>query len=432
MDGDTTHKTTALALQNRRLAKVTKKRGNWSVTLTDAGQHFLIHGVYPPGHWDLPEGAATPGQVAAAARRAAARPPVTGSRPVDQLLTDVTAANGRLVVTTGDRTYWERLVSTAARYGKVPAGKVLRVEPGGSWTENVITLADAPEWMTAVLAPVPVAERLRRPHPVVAVLRNDPTHLGVSAGARGRALRILDGLAKAATARGYAVRAPRPEPGYGRAKGLLEVEIAGTALVVDLDELNDRVPHVPTAAELREKQRYSWTRIPTHDQVPSGRLRLPILTGLPIRGEKFTDTKTIDLADRLPEVMQELELRAGATEERRLQRERDEAARRERWTEALEDAKVAAAEHHRAEILAEQVERWLECRNLDVYLEAADQTAAAMTGESGERAIEWLAWARGYRQRLDPLAKDLRMPATPTFTGEDLRPFMNGLSPYGP
>jgi hypothetical protein len=370
--------------------------------------------------------------MAEAVRRASRPPAVTGKRPVDQLLEDVAAAGGRLVRTEGERGYWENLIGVATRYGKVPVGKVLSVQRGGSWSEHVITLTDAPAWMTAELAAVPVAERLHRPQAVVAAIKDDPTHLGVSAAARGRALRILDAIAKEASARGYAVRAPRSEPGYGRAKGLLEVEIAGTALVIDLDELNDRVPHVPTAAELREKQRYSWTRIPTHDQVPSGRLRLRIFTGWPIRGEKLADTKTIDLADRLPEVLQELELRAGAAEERRLQRERDEAARHERWTQALETAKVAAAEHHRAETLAEQVDRWLECRNLDVYLEAADQTAAAMTGESRERAIEWLAWARGYRQRLDPLTNDLRMPATPALTGEDLRPFMNGLSPYGP
>jgi hypothetical protein len=432
MDADTTYKTTALALQNRRLAKVTKKRGDWSVTLTDAGQHFLIHGAYPAGHWDVPERDQTPGQVAAAARRAATRPPVTGSRPVDQLLTDVMAANGRLVVTTGDRTYWERLVSTAARYGKVPAGKVLRVEPGGSWTENVISLADAPEWMTAVLAPVPVADQLRRPHLVVAEIRDDPDRMNVTRPARQRALRLLDALAKEGVARGYQVRAPRPGPGYGRAKGLLEIEMTGPPLVIDLDEATDRVPHEPTAAELREKQRHSWTRIPTHDQVPSGLLRLRILTGWPVAQEKFADTKTIDLADRLPQVLQELELRAAAQEEQRQLLAKREAERRERWERAVADAKVAAVQHHRAQTLLAQVQRWLDARNLDAYLDAMTRAASSLAGDERAAADEWLDWSHGYRDRLDPLRQGLRMPATPQLGPHDLQPFMGDLSAYGP
>ena len=47
----TAYKTTALASQNRRLAKVTRRCGVWAVTLTDAGRYFLGHAAYPAGHF---------------------------------------------------------------------------------------------------------------------------------------------------------------------------------------------------------------------------------------------------------------------------------------------------------------------------------------------------------------------------------------------
>lgn len=57
---DSTYKTTALALQGRRLATVTRKRGAWSAEPTKAGLHYLEHGCYPPDHWAHTEPPARP------------------------------------------------------------------------------------------------------------------------------------------------------------------------------------------------------------------------------------------------------------------------------------------------------------------------------------------------------------------------------------
>src|SRR5699024_3590496 len=99
---------------------------------------------------------------------------------------------------------------------------------------------------------------------------------------KARALRILDAIANACAARGYEADLPRQRSGHRHVNGHLEVTINGHPNVIKLDELNDRVPHEPTTQELRDKERYSWTRIPTHDQVPSGRLRLKLLNGCAI------------------------------------------------------------------------------------------------------------------------------------------------------
>ena len=57
----------------------------------------------------------------------------------------------------------------------------------------------------------------------------------------------------------------------------------------------------------------------------------------------------------------------------------------------------------------------------------------AMTSQEERAAAQdWLNWISQHRQTLDPLRQPLRMPPDPKPTGEDLRPFLRGWSPYGP
>lgn len=287
--------------------------------------------------------------------------------------------------------------------------------------------------MAAVLEPVPVKDQVRSPHPAVKALRDDRVRLSMKREVRTRALRILDAIARASLARGYKVNAPRSQSGYRHAKGYLKVTVNGHSNVIDLDELNDRAPHEPTKQELRDKERYPWTRIPTHDQVPSGRLRLKLLNGWAIRQDAFSDTKTINLEDRLPNVLHELELRAAAAEERdqRLERERQERERR--WEQVRDQAMVKLRDQHRVRTLMKQAEQWEQANQLDAYLHAMVQRVEELDGEEEKTAAaEWLTWAKEYRQRLEPLRQTLRLPADPEFTPDALAPFMRGMSPYGP
>lgn len=437
----TTHKTTAVALQGRRLVKVVKKGGVWRAEPTDAGRYFVKHGAYPAGHWAASTPALQEG-VAERHRRPPQRPrpprreaKVSGLRPVDQMIADLLEAGGEMTVPvpTDCPGYWERLVSSATRYAKVPDGKLLRIERGKTWDDRVIRLEDPPAWMTAGLDPIPVSEQLRSPHPAVKALRDNRERLRLKRETRARALRILDALAKAAKVRGYEVTQPKPDSGYRDAKGYLKVTINGHPNTVDLDELNDRVPHEPTATELREKERYSWKRIPDYDYLPSGRLRLSILRESVVRQDAFADTKTINLEDRLPMVLQELELRADVAEERARRQEQERQERQWQWEHVRDEAIVQAREHYRAQALARQIERWRQANEVDAYVAAMSAKVEALPdGDDKLAAGEWLAWAREHRERLDPLAQPLRLPADPEFSADVIKPFMRGLSPYGP
>lgn len=46
---------------------------------------------------------------------------------------------------------------------------------------------------------------------------------------------------------------------------------------------------------------------------------------------------------------------------------------------------------------------------------------------------EWIGWARAYLDRVDPLRSPPEMPEPPEEVRlEDLKPFLDGWSPYGP
>jgi hypothetical protein len=220
--------------------------------------------------------------------------------------------------------------------------------------------------------------------------------------------------------------------GYTHATGCIGITINGHHNVIGIDELNDRVPHEPTVKELREKERSSWVRIPSHDQVPSGRLRIKLLSGWAVRQDSFSDTKTIRLEERLPVVLQELELRAAAAEERARQLEREREERQRRWEEVRDGAIIEARQRHRAKLLTRQAEQWHEASRMDAYLKAMAERIKTLTGAEKSAAEEWLAWCSGYRAQLDPLHQPLAMPADPDFTGDVLAPFMQGMSPYAP
>ena len=94
----------------------------------------------------------------------------------------------------------------------------------------------------------------------------------------------------------------------------------------------------------------------------------------------------------------------------------------------MEKAKGSFLEAHRAQALRSQASAWNEAWALRTYLDALEESY----GDAPESA-EWIAWIRRYvDERLDPLAAAPVMPAEPEARPDDLKPFLGGLSPYGP
>ena len=350
--------------------------------------------------------------------------------PTESLISRIRAAGDCLAIelaTDSDRTSVDAQVRAIRRFGKLPQGLQLLVERP-SWSKRVLTIAPLPGWMTAEPARVPVSAQLRNPHPAVAALR-DSDRFPVTGSPRSRALRLLQALTAVAADRGHAVSFPRSradQHGYQeRDPCHLRFALHGHDIGVRVVQLSDRSEHVPTAKELADKQRYSWTHIPKYDYTPSARLKFELPGRHEYQQSSWADGGRSCIEDKLPEILRELEFRADAAE--RQQRADEERRRREELEEQLRIARATTKliEAHRADVLKAQLTAWQQARQLDDYLTAMHTRITQIEDpETAAAAREWLAWARAYTVGLDPLSGRLAMPPDPEPTHAALAPFL--------
>src|SRR5689334_4693363 len=115
-----TYKTTAVALQGRRLVTVSKRRGVWSAALTSRGQFYLQNGCHPEEATTRPAARQTPiasspaagGHAATAAQSVRAR----RSPPLDPTVGEAKALIRRLQSAGGELRIDDPDSETRARY----------------------------------------------------------------------------------------------------------------------------------------------------------------------------------------------------------------------------------------------------------------------------------------------------------------------------
>ncbi|NMM92383.1 hypothetical protein B2J88_50515 [Rhodococcus sp. SRB_17] len=439
---DSTYKTVAAALQNRRLITVSKKGGRWTATLLDAGRYYLDHGTYPDGHLkpkkritdhspvrtvvrNVPR-ALSDGADASAEKPEPKTPTLTPSR---QLLHDVSEAGGTLTRnTTDDRTNYTGLVSAINRHAMAPEGQRLVMESGSTYYEKIFRFEDLPTWKTTPPRDVVDAPRIGRWHPAAAQIRDD-NGSRFSSEVRTRALRILHALATEAETRGHSVSMlpknnPRGDGRYAHKEtGQLIISIRGHHFYVDLQQLDDYTPHTPTPQELEKQRKWEWSKPPRWDTAPGRRLRLRVYGDI-FRGwdEKWADSKSLKIRveDHLADAMAIIEASVDREESCRAAELRaiEEQARRREAAEQLVAGRHA--ENVRAEVLDRQFADWQHTGALRQYLEAMAAGIDTITDtEARTSATEWLRWCERHVDSLDPLRRPLTMPAIRPPTWEE-------------
>lgn len=358
--------------------------------------------------------------------------------PTEQMIADLIAHDGELKIPRPERKSYEGRIAAAIRFGKVPEGKRL-VTDGFPWSDNfAVRLEDAPEWLNAQLDPIDVPTALRKPHPVVASLQTRDSMLRVDRSLKHRALLIVQALAVEAERRGYSVKATEVHVDrYGyrsrETKDQFAITIDRLSVGVQLHQEIDRVRHEPTPADLARAERESWFRVPKFDDLPSDRLRIDLSGGYEHRQSRWKDSTSHRLEEWLPQILQEIELRAAAAEAARLAAIAEAAERRRRWELAMEAAKVDFAEAHRWDVFNQEVDDWLRANHVRAYLQAMGSAIEAIAHpEDSLVARQWLGWASAHAADLDPLVGRLAIPDAPKPKAEDLAPFLRGWSPYGP
>lgn len=129
----------------------------------------------------------------------------------------------------------------------------------------------------------------------------------------------------------------------------------------------------------------------------------------------------------------EVEIRAAENAWRRQEQERDVQEKQRRWERAMDQARHDFYKSRRADVLRGQLADWQLGNDLDEYLAAMEARLLTLSNvRKRTAAAEWLAWAKEYRQSINPLAKPLAVPSIPKPKPDELNPFLHGCSPYGP
>lgn len=217
-------------------------------------------------------------------------------------------------------------------------------------------------------------------------------NINVSKAILPRAFRLLQALFAALETRGHNVSATK--------EGKTILTVLDEPLDVSLREPSKQVKHVPTAKELADAKRYSWSRPIPYDLVSSSALVLNVENVWGVR-HTWKDGKTQRLEDILNEIMIGLleaafqkKAQHAAQERQRLkaeeaERQREIARQRQRLERArvrrLERLKTATDEHRQLRDFVSELHAMVGSVDLET--------------EMGR----WLAWADDHVRRLDPM-----------------------------
>jgi len=322
------------------------------------------------------------------------------------------------------RGYWAKL-----QYGKpvikrplLPpangAGETITIQPSSpaAGADPVVDARAAQEQMPENR--IEVSDQLRRPHPLVQAARTallkspcgegaalaaasvgtkpEPVlDIRVSPAARHRALRLIDALLKALEARGYQVST----------RG---VTIEGQLVPIGVTEKDDQTPHVPTAAERAEKQRYPWMRIPTWDYAPNGQLSIHADAYAWWRKDlrkRWSDTHSVRLEDKLNDVVVGLVALAAALRQRADEQRREAEARAEQERLRQERARQARMEKARRDHLVASTESWTAAEPIRRLVATVEQCAALWRCRDVSRCTRYSAGNPGDPGVLDATAR---------------------------
>ena len=124
-------------------------------------------------------------------------------------------------------------------------------------------------------------------------------------------------------------------------------------------------------------------------------------------------------------MLRELEIRAaedpGAGRKKSARPRRSSVAGNGPWT----TPGVTSGRPDAPEVLRGQLADWQLGNDLDEYLAAMQASILTLTSVKEQNtATAWLAWAKEYRQSIDPLAKPLAMPPVPKPKPDELKPYL--------
>ena len=423
---DFSHRVTARVLASRGLVQVRGHGAAWTATITEAGTLLLASGT-SAGTAGTTEVRASSSRPAADRTTAAAvptpltdDPEISGTTVIDRVL----KAGGVLLIENPPatvRTAYRRALASIPS-DEVPEGKRLTYR-GRDRGDLVIELIDKPDPGPPAPAPIPVPDTVDPGLPLLAHLAANPQLLDVSEKTRDRALRLVQALVEECARRGHETRPRDDGPSF-------ELVIRGETIEVTVNEEKDKITRV--ADEDLARLKYDWQRAsPTTVLDWSGRL---VMT-LPSE-RRWADRKRWILDSQLSSLLMTAESIADGRIAARAHAERAQIERRERWEQAVQEAREAYVVELNRGRLANQIQAQAHARDLRAYADAITARATTLDIEAERRAaLDWAGWIRQEADRLDPLlvAGQLSYRTPDEVPSAELDPFMPmGMSAYSP
>jgi hypothetical protein len=267
-------------------------------------------------------------------------------------------------------------------------------------------------------APIAVPERLTSPHPLVrstidALKASTPDEtsilrsrtggcLDVRVGRQsvGRAMRLMDALIKALEARGSTVSVVERDRTHQTC-----VKILDETIEIELKEALNRREKQYTAAELREREKYSWLRDrKEYVSYPSGNFVFTILTycGQGVR-KVWSDGKRQRLENCLNSIIAGVRAAAEGEKAHRLEMERWERERQEQERRRWEEQERRRKEEEKIKHLEKLVANWNQSQRIREFLLEVEKSAAANPAKETDNLSDWLSWAHAYADSIDPI-----------------------------
>lgn len=272
--------------------------------------------------------------------------------------------------------------------------------------ENAITFNDDPKnWHHYVAG---TAKRLQKPYPLIKGLispHGGPSLLvSVSPGQVTRAMRLMDGVLRAAEKRGFKI-VSKPRHDLPQAHRDVVFEVLGEALYISLTE-RVRQNERPLTAEETKRQKHDPKYWISDRWIYESTGALKLAISLDFRGqvrERFADKGDRQLEDQIHEIMVTLIATAvalkqerEAAKERARQASLDEQARHER--QLVRETSLKAL--HSIEQLAG---RWDRAERLRRFAAALDSGIGSLGPNDAEHRALQVNWIRKRADWLDPL-----------------------------
>jgi len=226
-----------------------------------------------------------------------------------------------------------------------------------------------------------------------------------------RAARFINTLLKTLVACGFEIDQVRDSHHRSVVLSLLHARYQ-----VRLKELTRREPHVATAKELADKEKYSFTRIAKWDYFPNGQFCLSLANE---QGNhvyrSWSDGKLRRVEEMIGEIIRGI-LEEVDAQRARSKREHEERRQQARAAQARYEAEQRRKEEQvRIDALVREMERWELARRLRRYMKQVKRDALVRHGyiDKGSELDVWLTWVESTANRFDPLCpQQVSPPAT--------------------